>query len=293
MDSAPWLQDFLARERLPDAYADEITRVHAPLADDIAVRARAQPGLLVGVCAPQASGKSTLCASLEHLLAQRGLSAVTLALDDLYLPRADRERLAAEVHPLLRTRGVPGTHDVALGERLIEALRSLDEVRLPRFDKATDDRAPDHAGRRVQGPVDVILFEGWCVGARPQPQEALAEPANALEAEEDSTGAWRRYVQAALAGPYRALFSRIDRLVLLRPPGFEVVLGWRREQERKLRERLASEGAPAARAMSDEAVARFIAHYERLTRWILAEMPARADVLVDLDLHRSGTLARL
>ncbi|HEX5377408.1 MAG TPA: kinase, partial [Phenylobacterium sp.] len=148
------------------------------------------------------------------------------------------------------------------------------------------DRRPESQWTRVLAPVDVILFEGWCVGARPQPPQALAEPINALERLEDPEGRWRAYANDALAGPYRALFDRLDLFVLLQAPSFEVVLEWRREQERKLRERLAREGADPGRAMSDEAVARFIAHYERITRWILDEAPGRADIVVRLDAGR-------
>lgn len=268
-------------------------RWQAPLAQVLAQQAQSRPGLLVGICAPQASGKTTLCQVLERLLAEQGLTAVTLSLDDLYLPRAERERLAREVHPLLLTRGVPGTHDVALGASLVDALRRPGPVRLPRFVKAADDRAPADEGRVIEGPVDLILFEGWCVGARPQPDAALAEPANPLEREEDADGRWRRFANDRLAGDYAELFGRMDLQVLLAPPGFEVVAGWRKEQERKLRERLAAEGLPPARAMTDAQVDRFVAHYERLTRWILQEAPARADALVRLDEARRGRVERL
>ncbi|MBN8247317.1 MAG: kinase, partial [Verrucomicrobia bacterium] len=82
-----------------------------------------------------------------------------------------------------------------------------------------------------------------------------------------------------------ALFAHIDRLAYLRPPGFGVVQRWRCEQEHGY---LAQDGAErAAAAMTDEQVARFIAHYERLTRWIMDEMPGRADVTIQLDEARS------
>lgn len=122
---------------------------------------------------------------------------------------------------------------------------------------------------------------------RPQPPGALAAPVNALERDEDADAVWRTAVNAALAGPYRALFDRIDYQVLLAPPGFEVVLGWRREQEAKLRARLEREGAGAQRAMSDAQLARFVSHYERLTRWSLEEMPGRADLMLKMDADRT------
>ena len=282
----PWLADFLAAERLPAAYAQVVTQVAMPLADQIA--ASAQPGgVVVGICGSQASGKSTLTAVLGRLLEAKGLRVAAFSLDDIYLGRAERQALGERVHPLLATRGVPGTHDVELGVCLLRDLRRPGRLELPAFDKASDDRKP---GASFEGPADVVLLEGWCVGARPQPAAALAQPVNELERERDPQGVWRGYANAALAGPYQALFAGLDLLILLQAPGFEVVADWRIEQERKLRERLAREGGDASRVMSDAQVRSFIAHYERLTRWILAEMPARADVVVRLDADRRPTL---
>ena len=291
MTEAPrWLDDFRGRERLPAAFQDEVAQVHAPLAEAIAAAARARPGLVVGVCGPQASGKTTMSAVLARLLEQQGLRAATLALDDLYLPRADRALLGARVHPLLATRGVPGTHDVALGLELLDALRRSGPAAVPKFEKAADDRADEAEWPVFEGPADVVLFEGWCVGARPQSQDALAEPVNALEREEDPEGRWRGWVNAQLAGPYQRLFGRLDRLVLLQAPGFEAVLRWRTEQEHKLRDRLTAAGGDMRRSMTDAQLARFVSHYERLTRWVLAEAPSRADWLIRLDEERRGAL---
>jgi len=221
---------------------------------------------VIGLCGAQGSGKTTLAARLAARIPQ----TVTLSLDDLYLPRASRLALADAVHPLLRTRGVPGTHDVELGRAILADLGAGRPVRLPRFDKATDDRLPESQWPRVTPPYRCILFEGWCVGARPQPAAALADPVNPLERDEDGDGRWRTYVNARLAEAYRPLFAPIDRLVLLAAPDWPTVYRWRRQQEMALRAR----GGEAV--MDDVALARFVAHYERLTRWILAEMPTRA-----------------
>lgn len=282
-----WLSDFIAAEGLPADFADIAQAICAPLTETILERVK-EPGFVAGICGTQASGKSTLTAVLRRMLEVRGLKVASLSLDDLYLTHAARQVLAREVHPLLATRGVPGTHDVALGLAVLGGLARPGETLLPVFDKSVDDRRPD--GVPVSGPVDVILFEGWCVGAVPQDSAAVAEPVNALERERDPDGRWRRFVNAALAGPYQDLFSRIDLLVLLKAPSFEVVLAWRREQEAKLRARLAREGGDLKRAMTDDQVAAFIAHYERLTRHILAEMPGRADVVVELDARRRPRL---
>ncbi|WP_184096494.1 kinase [Sphingopyxis panaciterrulae] len=235
--------------------------------------------LVVGLCGAQGSGKSTLAAALADRLTAAGHRTAILALDDLYLPAAERAALARTVHPLLRVRGVPGTHDPERGLALLDRLGQPGPVVLPRFDKATDDRA---APATVAGPFDIILFEGWCVGAAPQAAADLADPVNALEAEADAHGVWRRHVNAALAGPYRALSDRIDRLILLAAPGFEVVHRWRLQQEEALRT-LQPEGAGL---MDAAAVGVFIQYYERLTRHILTEMPGRADLTLHLDPDR-------
>ena len=235
--------------------------------------------LVLGLCGAQGSGKTTLAQALRVRLEQAGITAAVLSLDDLYLMRAEREVLAQTVHPLLRTRGVPGTHDVPLGQAVFAALDRGEAAALPRFDKALDDRLPPAAWDRVPAGVQVVIFEGWCVGARPQAEAALAQPVNALERDDDPDGVWRRYVNAALAGPYQALFARIDVLALLAAPGFDSVLGWRGQQEQVLRARA---GVNAPGVMGDAALVRFIQHYERLTRHMLTEMPPRADILARL-----------
>ena len=241
--------------------------------------------LILGICGSQGSGKSTLARGLVDAL---GVRAATLSLDDLYLGKAARATLARDIHPLLATRGVPLTHDVALGCAILDAVRVGQPVRLPRFDKASDEPLAQAQWETIDASLDLLIFEGWCVGAVAQPAADLVAPLNDLERAEDPDGIWRRAVNAALAGPYQALFARIDRLVLLAAPGFEVVRGWRTQQEAELRAILAVQGRDPAFAMSDAQIARFIRHYERITRAILREMPARADLTLHLDQDRSA-----
>jgi D-glycerate 3-kinase len=243
------------------------------------------PGRLavLGIAGAQGSGKSTVAMGIEARMAAQGVSCALLSIDDIYLPLARREALAAEVHPLLRTRGVPGTHDVALGLAVIDALARGEPAALPRFDKARDDRSPETEWPRAPEATQLLILEGWCVGARPQGEAELAAPVNRLEVEEDADGRWRRYVNAALAGDYQALFARIDSLAFLAASDFAVVERWRGEQEAALR-RQSGDGAGV---MDAAQLSRFIQHYERITRHMLAEMPARADVVVRLREDRS------
>ncbi len=272
--------------------APATVQAYAELADWLQARQRAG-ARVVGINGAQGSGKSTLARWLAAELGRRGLRVATLSLDDCYLGRAARAELAARVHPLLATRGVPGTHDVALGRRLLRDLPRLAagaEQALPTFDKAGDERIDATAARTQAGPVDLLLFEGWCVGTPPQAAAQLARPCNALEAREDADGRWRAWVNAQLAGPYAHWWGDCDALVMLRVPGWEAVHDWRAQQERET-----AAAAPDGRAplLEPAALQRFLDHYERLTRHTLQRLPEQADALLELDLAHSVHVARL
>jgi D-glycerate 3-kinase len=246
--------------------------------------ARSRRPRLVGLSGLQGSGKSTFAHQLAAAANLRGCACVAFSLDDFYLGRSERLRLAREVHPLLATRGVPGTHDLGLLHATLDALATATPtrpVRVPRFDKGRDTRmAPSH-WPHVMGPPRLVLFEGWCVGLPPQPAGALCRPLNALEREEDRGGRWRAWVNAQLAGDYAAAWRRLDRLVLLQAPNHAVVARWRDEQEHALRRRA------APNAMDRATLRRFLMHTERLGRHALRALPARADLRLMLDASRN------
>ena len=245
----------------------------------------------VGICGAQGSGKTTITEGLAKAIRRTGLTVAALSIDDFYLTRAKREQLARKIHPLFRTRGVPGTHDMDRATKLLDRLAAAapgEPVPLPAFNKASDDRVPMSKEPVFHGRPEIVLIEGWCMGAVPQSAAELATPVNRLEEEEDRDGIWRGHVNAQLAGPYREFFERIDLLIMLKAPSFEQVYAWRLEQEQKLAARiLAAEASLATSKVMDEAeLARFIMLYERLTRHIIEEMPSRADVVVELDRDR-------
>lgn len=233
------------------------------------------------ICGLQGTGKSTLAAQVVALARSRGLRAVALSVDDFYLTRDQRRKLARDVHPLLTTRGPPGTHDVGLATKTLDALRSGEPVALPSFDKLADDRLPESQWEQIQGAIDLAVFEGWFLKTPPEDAAALAEPVNALERDEDADGTWRCWCNAALARDYPALWARMDALWFLQPPGFEVVSEWRWQQEQALQA-----GDPSRRAMDRAQVQRFVQHFERVSRQALRTLPALADRIVRLDSTR-------
>lgn len=151
---------------------------------------------------------------------------------------------------------------------------------LPRFDKSVDDRMDESKWPRIGGPVDLVILEGWCVGAAAEDDESLAGSINELELVEDPAALLRNYANERLREDYEPIFATLDALVFLQAPGFDTVLEWRLQQERQLRARSPA-GAPGV--MTDEQVARFVQFYERITRNNLQRLPGVADVVLAFD----------
>jgi D-glycerate 3-kinase len=278
------IAQFVQQHLLPVSFNELIDKHYLPLAEWLVRRLSPGEVFLLGINGAQGTGKSTLASFLDCALESGpDWQTAILSIDDFYLGREERNHLSNSVHPLLRTRGVPGTHDVAKLQSCIEQLRNLqdgDTMVLPRFDKAQDDRAGKETWPSITGPVDLIILEGWCVGSRPQSSKDLQQALNSLEENEDVLGEWRLYVNEQLAGAYQDLFSQIDALVFLQAPDFDVVYRWRLEQEKKLAATTNNDGIGI---MDSEELARFIQHYERLTLENLAHLPERADVVLELN----------
>lgn len=292
MKHAP-IASLIEAQGLPSDFQRSVEQWYMPLLREI-VACKGEGPMVLGVQGAQGSGKSTL-AQFIKLLAEHEfqLKAVELSLDDFYLTLAEREQLSKDVHPLFVTRGVPGTHDVQLAVDTIQALKcasSDSKVAIPRFNKAIDDRFDEKDWDCVEGSVDLIIFEGWCVGCEAEEQVALDKPANELEAKEDESCGWRKHVNSALDSDYKTLFSLLDRLVVLQAPSFDCVYEWRWLQEQKLVEKWQLENPGAeARLLDENSVKRFISHYERLTRHCLQSLPAKADWVLSLAADHSLT----
>ena len=284
-DFAQSINDYIQQHQLDDQFRARIEPLYLPMAAWIAQQQANNSPLFVGINGAQGSGKSTLTGLLQLILTSVfDKRVVTLSIDDLYLGKAERQQLAHDVHPLFITRGVPGTHDVNAGIELFSLMRQNmhgQTITIPGFDKATDDRVAREHWRNYQLPVDIVLFEGWFVGAAPQAEDALIPPANELEAEEDADASWRTQVNHHLAGAYQELFSFIDIMLMLAVPSMEQVYEWRGLQETKLKS--STDNSSNSGIMDKTGLKRFIMHYERLTRHQLSTLPSQVDIYMPLD----------
>ena len=224
-------------------------------------------GPIVGISGSQGSGKSTLAMMLSERL--QGMPQVSL--DDFYLGRQDRQHLARDVHPLLATRGVPGTHDHLRLESVLALAKRGEAYSLPSFDKGLDDRGVDRSC--VASPQGLIL-EGWCLGVESELENELEASVNGLEATEDENGMWRGWVNEQLKIFYQPIWRQIDFWIHLLAPSFDQVLEWRSDAEAKL---------PDDQQMTSPQIKRFIQHYERLTLKLWRQKPLGPGLLVVLD----------
>ena len=228
----------------------------------------------------QGTGKSTLSAQMAALAARDGRRVVVLSIDDFYLGHDARQALGHRIHPLCATRGAPGTHDVALACAVIDSLRAGRPTALPRFDKIGDDCLPETEWPVVHAP-DLVILEGWFLKVPPETDAELQSPVNTLERTEDPDGTWRRWSNAALAREYPPLWRRLDRLLFLQGPGFDIVPTWRWQQEQTLQA-----AHPDRQAMSQAQVERFVQFFERVSRQAMRTLPGIADRTIRLDAQR-------
>ena len=283
-----FIQEFLHTEDLPATYGEDMLTWFLPAAQELLLRLTSTQNkpLFIGINGAQGTGKSTLAKLFKLCLTEAKFKVAVLSIDDFYLSKAARAHLAETVHPLLATRGVPGTHDVEQLESCLSQLLDgqAGTVKIPRFDKAADNPVTiDHLAPTTL-PVDLVILEGWFIGLEPEPCENLLSPVNRLEAIEDCDGSWRNFVNNSLRSDFADIFDRLNSLLMLQAPSLEQVFAWRSLQEEKLkRHRAARVHADTSGVMCPEEIGRFIQHFERLTRHALNTLPSKADWVFHLD----------
>jgi len=226
---------------------------------------------------PQGSGKTTLSKIIE-LAFERYLNKkiLSLSLDDFYYEKKERMKLVKSIHPLLATRGVPGTHDINYLKKIINKFEKQKyPLQLPIFDKLSDTRKKTK--KNIKDKCEIMILEGWCVGCPPLSNKYLYMDINLLEKKFDTGKIWRTYYNNNLRNDYSKIFNHFNSIIYLKPPSFSEIFKWRLKQERYLKKiniNINSLG------MSKKEIANFIQHYEKITKWMTKKMPKKAKLIL-------------
>ena len=284
---SPMLQT-LCRSTLgwSDFPIDLVWRLWLPLAIDLFDQHnRVRRPVVQGILGSQGTGKTTLAIVLSRILAEFGLSVCQLSIDDLYKTYGDRQRLQQQ-DPRLRWRGPPGTHDVDLGLEVLRLLRQGESANLPRFDKSAQGGAGDRCEPEFVASADVILFEGWFVGARPIDSARFeTAPWPIVTAFDRAFACDCNYRLQA----YLPLWDLLDFLIVLAPIDFRFSLTWRQQAEQQMK-------GSGRSGMSDAEVAEFVQYFWRSLHpdlFIQPLLQSQADWVIALDAaHQPASISR-
>ena len=236
----------------------------------------------VGLAGGQGTGKTTISSLIRIILTKYfKLNVFRISIDDFYRTRKERISLSKKVHPMLLTRGVPGTHDINMILSFFKKAKSrkFKRLKLPTFNKAIDDRFSKKKWYDLKKRPDVIIFEGWCVGAKSENNISLKKTINSMEKAKDQKHIWRKYVNDQLKSKYKILYSQLNCLIYLRAKNFSLLQKWRLKQERKLW----IKSKVKSKIMSRGDVINFMQTYQRITQNMFKYMPKYASIIFNLN----------
>ena len=235
--------------------------------------------LILGFSGAQGSGKTTVTGIIKIILKKFFKREIYVSsIDDFYKTLKDRNKMSYAIHPLFKTRGVPGTHDINLVKRFFNFIKKkkFKKFMLPKFDKSTDDRLKKKYWLNIKKRPAIVILEGWCVGAKPQINSSLKKPINILEKHEDQNLIWRKYVNNKLKNEYKKVFAMIDYLIFMKIPNFKMVFKWRLLQEIKLKRKLHHK----KKTMSYSTIKKFIMFYQRITLQMIKDLNKSASIIM-------------
>ena len=250
----------------------------------IAKKVNEKKPLMIGLAGGQGSGKTTISSILTLILKKYfKLNVFKISIDDFYKTRKDRKVLSITKHPLLMTRGVPGTHDIDLMLKFFKKVKSkkFKSLEVPKFNKAIDDRYKKNLWYKLKSKPDVVIFEGWCVGAQAQKSKQLRKPINSLEKVRDQSIKWRLYVNNQLKTKYKTLFKQLDGLLYLKAKNFNILKNWRLKQERKLW--IQTKNKKNLKIMSSGDVINFMQTYQRITQQMFKDAIKNSSIIMNLN----------
>ena len=248
---------------------------------------------ILGLAGGQGTGKTTVTSIVTIILTKYfNLKVFKISIDDFYKTRKERSALSKKIHPLLMTRGVPGTHDTNIISNFFKGIKKnkFTKIKVPKFDKSVDDRFSKNKWYKVSSKPDVIILEGWCVGARAQSTNQIKKPINSLERTKDYYLKWRKFVNLKLQREYKKIFSQLNSLIYLQAKNFKILQQWRIKQEKKLW--LNSKKKKNLKIMSKGDVINFMQTYQRITQNMFKDAPKYASIVMKLNSNHQINLIK-
>ena len=255
-----------------------------PISFWIANKVKKKKPYIVGLAGGQGTGKTTISSIISIILRKYfKLNVFTISIDDFYKTRKERLILSQKVHPSLMTRGVPGTHDAKIMLDFFKRVKrsKFRSLKLPKFNKAIDDRYIKKLWYLIKKRPDVVIFEGWCVGAKAEKNNTLIKPVNSLEKLNDKKLTWRKFVNKQLQSKYKQLYDQLNCLLYLKPKNFSLLRQWRIKQEKKLR--LKNKRSNNHKIMNNNEVIKFMQTYQRVTQNMFKNVPNYASIIIYLN----------
>ena len=250
----------------------------------IAKKTNKKVPLIIGLAGGQGTGKTTITSIITIILKKYfKLDVFKISIDDFYKTIKQRTLLSKNKHPLLMTRGVPGTHDIDIMLNFFKRIKvkNFKILKLPKFNKGADDRCKQSLWYKIQSKPDIVILEGWCVGARSQNSKELKKPVNSLEKIHDQNFKWRQYVNYQLKTKYKKLFNQLDYILFLKAKNFSLLRRWRLKQEKKLW--LKSKDKKNLKIMNKSGVKNFMGTYQRITQQMFKDMPKYSSIVMNLN----------
>ena len=254
-----------------------------PISFWIAKKAKKNKPCIVGLSGGQGSGKTTISSIISIILRKYfKLNVFIISIDDFYKTRKERFLLSKRIHPFLMTRGVPGTHDINMMLDFFKRVKGkkFRSLKLPKFNKVTDDRYNKKSWYSLKKKPDIIIFEGWCVGAKAETNNTLKKSVNSMEKLKDTKLTWRSYVNEQLKTKYKQLYDQLNCLLYIKSSNFTLLKKWRIKQETKLR--IKNKRSNKFKIMSDQEVINFMQTYQRVTQSMFKYVPKYASIILNL-----------
>ena len=240
----------------------KIETVIIPVVQKILESQQTGKTIIVGIQGGQGTGKTATAKLINKSLTQLGYKVQSFSLDDFYTSDKARHQLRKKYphNPYYQiSRGMPGTHRIALLKSVLKKLKAGQNVNLPIFDKSLGVNAHGDISKRtvkVKGRQDFILFEGWCLGMPVVSSEEFLRICNRnrIAVKKIDPSLKHHQVVFKFTNDYQPIWKYFDSLIMMKAKSSRLHRSWRNKQEKELKKK-------TGRGMTQKEIKNFVAPY--------------------------------